>query len=74
MVTWAWTGPFEQAGRLLLVGVPKFPVGDLPQGGELGARADRSGNPAGPVGGAELERHLFGDPGGGHVQLVHPVF
>ena len=64
----------EQPGGLLLVGVAQLGVGDLPQGGELGARAHAAGHPAGPVRGGEL----VGRPSGqarrpGQVELAGPV-
>ena len=55
----------EEAAGLLLVGVAQLGEADLPERGELGARADRAGDQA-----AVAVGHLAGDAGGGQVDLV----
>ena len=64
---------FEQAERLLLVGVAELGVGDLPQRGELGARAHGAGHPARALGRRELVAHRAGQLGGPARQLAGAV-
>ena len=53
----------EQAERLLLVRVTELGVGDVPERGELGARAHGAGDPAGALGRRELVPHRTGEVG-----------
>ena len=54
----------EQPERLLLVGVAELGVRDLPERGELGARAHGAGHPARPLGRGELVADGAGQLGG----------
>ena len=53
----------EEAERLLLVGVAELGVGDVPEGGELGARPHGACHPAWAVGRGELVPHGTGQLG-----------
>ncbi len=53
----------QQPERLFLVGVAELGVGDLAQGGELGARAHGAGHPARALGRRELVAHRAGQLG-----------
>ena len=64
---------FEQPERLLLVGVPQVGVGDLAEGGELGARSHAAGHPAWALGRGELGGDGLGDLGAGAADLTGPV-
>ena len=63
----------EQAERLLLVGVAELGVGDVPEGGELGARPHGACHPAWAVGRGELVPHGAGQLGRLPGQLAGPV-
>ena len=67
----------EQPERLLLVRVAELGVGDLTEGGELGARSHGPGHPARPLGRGELVAHGTGQLGPRPGQLAgalgHPV-
>ena len=63
----------EQPERLLLVGVAELGVGDLPERGELRARAHGAGHPARPLGRRELVAHRAGQLGRRAGQLAGAV-
>ncbi len=63
----------QQAGRVLLVGVPKLGEGDMAERGQLGARAYRAENPSGPLATGPVVHGLAGDAGPGLRQLPDPV-
>ena len=58
---------------LLLIVIAQFGVADLAEGGELGARADGTGDPSGLVRGGVARGHVSGQAGGGHVELVGAI-
>ena len=67
---------FEEAERLLLVGVAELGVGDVPEGGELGARAHGARHPARALGRGELvpygARQLGGPPRSSRARSASP--
>ena len=63
----------DEGVGLLLVGVAELGVADLPERGELGARADAAGHPTGPVRGREVVGRLAGEGRSSQVQLADPV-
>jgi hypothetical protein len=63
----------DEAGHLGLVGVAQLGVGDVAEGGQLGAGPDRPDDPARTVRGAEPVGDLAGELGPEPGQLVDPV-
>ena len=65
--------PGDEGGGLLLVGVAKVGVGDLAQGGELGARPMLPATQRGRSGVEKSSAAPRARGGGGQVELPHPV-
>ncbi len=65
--------PFDEGGRLLVVGVPQVGVAGLAERRELGAGADAAGHPAGLVRGRVVVGRPPGQGHGGEVELADPV-